>query len=324
MPLVSVLMVFHRDTVFLRPAIASVLGQTWRDFELVLVDNGAGLAPAALGDLGADPRLRWVRLPANRGIPVGHNAGVAAARGEFVALLDYDDLAKPHRLECQVAALRARPEFALVSGLAERIDVQGRVLGRVFCLPRPDEHYGYSAFGGPVVLASALLRREILARLPYREEFPFAADLDFQARLAERAPMLVLPEVLLSYRWYDAQTTQQRWHEVEQSRCVSQVCAGRRRGGQPEDPGGVLARVRAPTAGASWRQGARVCLAGGFPLYAAYQARRYFACDRTLPAAAGAIRLAARAVRAAARGERSLAARMFLNGPVRALGLHPA
>ena len=74
MPAVSVLMVFHRDTPFLRPALASALKQTFADFELVLVDNGTGLGADALGELGRDPRLRWVRLARNEGIPGGHNA----------------------------------------------------------------------------------------------------------------------------------------------------------------------------------------------------------------------------------------------------------
>ena len=114
MPQVSVLMVFHRVTPFFEPAVRSVLEQTFDDLELVLVDNGTGLPVKALGELGADPRVHWVRLPCNEGIPSGHNAGVAAARGEFIALQDYDDIALPHRLERQVATLRADPGIGLV------------------------------------------------------------------------------------------------------------------------------------------------------------------------------------------------------------------
>ena len=62
MPAVSVVTVFHRDSPFLRPAIASILAQTFRDFEYVLVDNGTGMGPEVVGPMGADPRLGWVRV----------------------------------------------------------------------------------------------------------------------------------------------------------------------------------------------------------------------------------------------------------------------
>lgn len=324
MPLVSVLMVFHRDTPFLRPAIASVLGQTLRDLELVLVDNGTGLTSEGLGVLGQDPRLTWVRLPTNVGIVGGHNAGVQAARGEFIALLDYDDLARPRRLELQVAALRADPRLGLVSALAQRIDAEGRPLGSVFCLPDPAGHLAYSQFAAPVITPAATVRREVLEAFPYRAEFPFAADLDFQARACERWPMAVLPEVLLDYRWYSDQTTQQRGISIEQSRAAIQLAAARRRSGRPEELANMVRALAASTAAESWRRAASLCLEEGYAVPAAFAARRSFAMERTGRAFREAIRLGTRAWRKAAPGERSLAARMFLTGPVRALGLRPA
>jgi GT2 family glycosyltransferase len=85
MPVVSVVMYFHRVTPFLQPAVRSVLGQTFTDCELVLVDNGVGISAAALGESGRDPRVRLISLPRNVGIAGGHNAAVAAAQGEYNA-----------------------------------------------------------------------------------------------------------------------------------------------------------------------------------------------------------------------------------------------
>ena len=324
MPEVSVVTVFHRDTPFLRPAIASVLGQTLRDLEYVLVDNGTGLRADDLGELGRDPRLRFVRLPRNEGIPAGHNAGVAAAAGEFIALLDYDDLALPHRLERQVAALRADPGLGLVSALAERIDEQGRACGQEFCLPNAAEHRAYAPYAAPVVTPVAMARRDVLRAFPYRADFPFAADLDFQARVAERERMAVLPEVLLRYRWYPAQTTHQRAAAIEQSRCAIQILAGRRLAGRPEEMASVLAATMAATAAETWRRGAELCLAEQLFVFAAFQARRSFALDRSPAGAVRATRLAVRAWSRARGPDRARVARMFFTGPVRTLRLHPA
>ena len=324
MPLVSVLLVFHRDTDFLRPAITSVLAQEWRDFELILVDNGTGLTATALGDLGRDPRLRWVRLARNEGIPAGHNAGVAAARGEFIALHDYDDLSPPTRLARQVAALQADVAVGLVSGLARRIDAAGHEIGHEFCLPHPDEHRRYAPYAAPLVTPASMGRREVFTALPYRTEFPFAADLDFQARLVERWRTAVVPEILLHYRHHAGQTTQMRIAAVEHSRSVIQILSGRRLAGCAENLAAVLAATTARTAAGAWRRGAAVCLADNFPDFAAYQARRSFALDRSPRGAWHALRLYVAARRLAPDADRPRVRRMFLTGPVRALDLHPA
>lgn len=317
-------MVFHRDSPFLRPALASALTQTWRDLEVVLVDNGTGLSADALGESGRDPRLRWVRMAGNAGIPSGHNAGIAVAQGEFIALQDYDDLSEPDRIARQVAALRADSSVALVAGRAIRINEAEHPSGQVFCLPRSEDHAIYAPYGAPLVTPAIMGRRDLFRALPYRGEFPFAADLDFQARVVECAKAAVLPEVMLRYRWYAAQTTQQRKREIEQSRCVLQVLAGRRRAGRPESVAEALSLIDAGSAGESWRRGARVCIAERYAVFAAYQARRAFVCDRSATGAFVAARLAGRAIGVASRGERSLVARMFLTGPVRALALRPA
>jgi hypothetical protein len=324
MPAVSVVTVFHRDSPFLRPAIASILGQTFRDFEYVLVDNGTGMAPEALGPMGADPRLRWVRLPRNEGIPAGHNAGIAAAKGEFVALLDYDDLALPERLEKQVAALRADPGMGLVSALAEVIDEQDRTTGRVFCIPDPAGHRAYAQYGAPVFTPVAMARREVFARTPYRPLFPFAADLDFQSRATEHWRMAVLPEVLLRYRWYGAQTTQQKQALIDNSRCAISLVTARRRAGRPEGAEEIVALAEGLTPAEYSRRIAALSLSEGFWELASYRARRALALDKSPASAMRTFRQGWQIWRSAPAAERDRAVRMFFTGPVQALDLRPA
>jgi len=317
-------MVFHRDNPFFRSAIRSVVDQTFRDWELILVDNGSGLSAEALGaDLRSDERLRWVPLAQNLGIPGGHNAGVSAGRGEYVALLDYDDLMLPSRLERQVDALRRNPRLGLVSARAHRVDEAGRVLGAEFSLTDAREAYAYSQYAAPFPTPACLGRRELFLQLPYREHFPFAADFDFQARAAERVEVAALPEVLLHYRWYGSQTTQSKAGEIEQSRAAIRLITARRRKGKDEALANALAALKTPTPDAS----TACALAGekawadGLYSLAAYQARRRLVYRRTPAAFIGAFRLGAKAIAAARGVERSLAAKLFFNGPVKALAL---
>jgi hypothetical protein len=317
-------MVFHRDQPFLRPAIESVLNQTFPDFELVLVDNGTGLSADALGHGGRDPRIRWVRLPRNLGIPAGHNAGVAAATGEFIALLDHDDLALPRRLEQQVAALKANPALGLVSSLAERIDESGRRIGREFSLVEAPAQRAYTQYAAPVVTPAYTGRREAFTTFPYRAAFPLCADFDFLARVAERWPMESVRQVLLRYRWHPLQTTQAKASAIEPGRCAVQIVTARRRAGRAEDIPSALAAVATSSAAEAWRRGAALCVHEGIGVLAAYQARKSLAGERTPRSFVTAFRLAAQAFQCGDATTRMLIAKMFFGGPVRALGLRPA
>lgn len=322
MPVVSVLMVFHRDTPFLRPAIASVLGQTWRDLELVLVDNGTGLSAEALGESGRDPRLRWVRLERNEGIPGGHNAGVTAARGEFIALLDHDDLARPARIECQVQLLRRDAQLGLVASRADTIDDAGRIIGHEFARLDPAAQKLYTQYAAPVVTPAYAGRREVFAALPYRPEFPLAADFDFLARTAERWKMGGVEEVLLQYRRHATQTTQVHAVAIEQSRCEIRLLTARRRAGRPEgQPSEINGGPRPETTAECCRRMARRCLEEGFGPLALYHARRAAVLERGVSSGFRALGFALRAFPRLQAGERWFGLKLFGLGPVRAHGL---
>lgn len=328
MPAVSVLMVFHRDQPFLRPAIASVLAQTLRDFEFVLVDNGTGLPAEALGELGRDPRLRWVRLPRNEGIPAGHNAGVAAATGEYIALLDYDDIAVATRLERQVAALRADPGLELVTSAAETIDERGTVVGREFALISERDQRVFSAYTMPAPTPSCTGRREAFLRHPFRPEFPVAADYDFFTRVVETGRTLGLRDVLLQYRQYGEQTTITRRSAQILGACRIRLATARRRAGRDEDRESLFAAeggqaAERNTARDHYREFARRCLAEGFALMATYHARKLVAEGAGVGDIRAAIAVLLGSLRQQPRNSIELM-RMFFTGPLRAHQLRPA
>ncbi len=114
-PTVSVLMTTWNGAGFIAEAIASVLAQTFTDFELIVVDDGSTDAtPRLLAGIG-DPRLRVLRQAVNGGVVAARNIGFLAARGRYVAALDHDDLSRPARLARQVAYLETHPAVALVA-----------------------------------------------------------------------------------------------------------------------------------------------------------------------------------------------------------------
>lgn len=114
MPAVTVVLpVFNRVQVVSR-AIESVLGQSFADFELLVVDDGSSDGTGKLLAQLGDPRLRVLELPSNGGACAARNAGIEAARGEIVCFLDSDDVYLPSKLEYVVGRFAASPELDLL------------------------------------------------------------------------------------------------------------------------------------------------------------------------------------------------------------------
>lgn len=102
-----VLPTFNRDT-YLPEAINSILGQTHKDLELIVVDDGSTDDTETLMDYftNKDKRVRYLKLPKNMGIAYARNFGVEHAKGQYVAVMDSDDLSHPERLKKELKALK--------------------------------------------------------------------------------------------------------------------------------------------------------------------------------------------------------------------------
>jgi glycosyltransferase involved in cell wall biosynthesis len=131
--LVSVVLPCFDAERFLPPAIDSVVGQTYRDLEIIAIDDGSrDTTPQLLEEYaGRDHRISVLRNKTNRGLIPTLNRGLIESRGEFIARMDADDVSAPNRIERQVEALALRPDIGIVGTGVERINDSGRSLGRV-------------------------------------------------------------------------------------------------------------------------------------------------------------------------------------------------
>jgi glycosyltransferase involved in cell wall biosynthesis len=130
------------------------------------------------------------------------NQHLPSARGDYVAMLDSDDYAFPHRLARQVAFLDAHADHALVGSWAARMDARGRTRG---ILTRPlsaDDIRAQQLFVGCFKHSTVMARRSVLLAHPYPEESPVSQDVVLWTRLAEHYPLANLPEILIRYRWH--------------------------------------------------------------------------------------------------------------------------
>jgi len=182
-PLVSVLMPVRgcRDT--LPMAVASVLAQTLEDWELLVVlddDEGRLEWLHALND----PRVRVMRSDSPGGRGAARQAGLEAARGEFLAFLDADDWMLPDRLARQIDVLNADPELALVSAGMYVLDEDDRPAGvrRLPASAGTRRTAAANIVDAPVLSASSMIRMTVARRSAYDTGFISGEDADFLVR----------------------------------------------------------------------------------------------------------------------------------------------
>ena len=201
---VSVVVVFRDVQRYMGAAIESLLAQTLRDTELILVDDGSTDGSARVADEYArrDPRIRVIRTEP-RGIPAARNSALGAAGCDLVAVLDADDVAEPGRLQAQVAYMRAHPDCVALGTQALLIDADGDEIGRS---DQPLTHEAIDAsllegFGSALIQTSLMVRKAALDAVGgYREHLQVSEDLDLFLRLAEHGRLVNLPEVLVRVR----------------------------------------------------------------------------------------------------------------------------
>lgn len=186
-PYVSVLMPVYNGEHFLQEAVDSILGQTYRNFELVIVDDGSRDATPAILAKYTDPRLVVIRHEDNQGVIAARNSAVAAARGELCAMMDSDDISHPERLARQVAYLEQYPECGVIASWVKLIDAEGRQQGNWYddsVTATSAQIIGYLPRANCIVNSSVMLRADLLRSRSYTSPRGVTEDYDLWLQLA--------------------------------------------------------------------------------------------------------------------------------------------
>jgi glycosyltransferase involved in cell wall biosynthesis len=201
-PVVSVCMPAYNCQRYVAEAIESILGQTFRDFEFLIIDDGStdGSLPILRRYAARDPRIRLTSRP-NLGVPATLKELVDQSRGEFIARMDADDIAFPERFEKQVNYLRAHSDCVVVGCRVWETDAEGDSVREYFTLADHDEidAFHFRMTGPALVHPSIMLRRDAMLAVGGYRNF-LIEDLDLYLRLAEYGRIARVPEFLLKYR----------------------------------------------------------------------------------------------------------------------------
>lgn len=205
-PAVTVVMPVHNGERFIGEAVTSILRQTVRDLELVVVDDhSTDGTRAVLGSL-EDERIRLIDSR-GRGEGAARNTGIEAARGEFIAWHDSDDVALPHRLQSLLAAVAGGAGFAHSDMLVVDERLAPLSYARTQMLPSSRVLPFLLRFGTPYNNPSSLLRREAIGDERFNPQIKIGVDTDFVRRIAPRHVGVHVPEPLVLYRRHDDQLT---------------------------------------------------------------------------------------------------------------------
>src|SRR5437764_8551601 len=188
----------------LRSAVDSILSQTYRDFEFLIIDDGSTDRSVEIVSTYVDPRIRLV-LGGKNGLSATLNRGLQLANGRLIARQDADDLSESDRLERQYAVMTARPDLALLGCQATTISEDGKPTGIVRRCTTADAIRWYSAFANPFLHTSVMFRADVARELGgFNGAYdPFAQDYDLWCRLLESHRALNLPGRLVRYRVSD-------------------------------------------------------------------------------------------------------------------------
>lgn len=221
-PAISVVLPAYNSAPFLREAVESILAQTERDFELILINDGStdDTDEIARQLSFADGRIRYF-VQENLGIVAALNRGLELCKGDFIARMDADDVARADRFEQQLKLLRARPDVVICGSEAQGFgDVTGRIRK-----PCSDSACRAWLFLDPCfVHPTVMFRRTIVDRgIRYRKQFLYGEDYDFWCEAARVGRMANIGQPLLRYRFHAGQLTTtrraaQEWVHVDIAR----------------------------------------------------------------------------------------------------------
>ena len=209
MPKISVVMPVYNGEKYLREAIDSILAQTFKDFELIIVDDASTDRTAEIITSYSDERIVYLKNDKNLKISDTLNKGIENSHGEYIARMDADDVSLPERLEKQAEFLDTHKEVYLVGCsieiFGEETENQKRTFSEDFSKVKTDMLFS-SPFAHPsVMMRSSLFHGE---KLKYRAEFNGLEDYVLFFEIAKSHKVCAIPDCLFKYRIHGGQITQ--------------------------------------------------------------------------------------------------------------------
>ncbi|MFH1453394.1 MAG: glycosyltransferase [Armatimonadota bacterium] len=256
MPKVSVIIPVYNAEKYIKRTIQSVLDQTYTDYEIIVVDDGStDYSKEVLSSYGDKVRYFYQK---NSGVSAARNRAIREAKGEYIALLDQDDLWYSQRLEKQIALLDKRPDTGIVYADCNYIDAEDKVLLRLFEKGRSysGKVFEQLAIDNFIPIPTVLIKKEILDKTGlFLEDYTFAEEYDLFLRIARNHNVEFIDEVLAGYRIHDTNLSKDIENSLKEDIKVTEHIMDK----YPDDIENISGRLKKKLAELYYRLG-RVCM----------------------------------------------------------------
>jgi glycosyltransferase involved in cell wall biosynthesis len=212
---ISVIMPCFNSGRFISATIASILAQSFEDFEFIIVDDGSIDETKHKIEEHPDHRIKYIRCDENKGNYVARNIGISAAKGKYICMMDSDDIALPERLFTQFKFMETHPHTGCIGSLSEMINEHGNVIGLI-SHPLDYQKLKVSFLQDNHLTQSTIMIRHHLIKkhnLYYDESLKYTGDYKFIMQALMLFPVVNLNNVLLQYRKHPQQISYQKRQE---------------------------------------------------------------------------------------------------------------
>jgi glycosyltransferase involved in cell wall biosynthesis len=201
-PILSVLMPVFNSEQFVSDAIKSILKQSFKDFEFLILDDcSKDKSLEIIKDFKKlDPRIKAFQNEKNLGVVESRNKLINLSKGRYIAWIDSDDIALENRFEEQIRFLENHPEIGLVGTDAIIIDENGKETGKWLFETDPQKLKIELFFHSPFLSSSVMIRKSCLPQNFYDPRFPVSEDFDLYSKISEHSEAANIPEFLVKYR----------------------------------------------------------------------------------------------------------------------------
>ncbi len=176
-PFLSVIMPVYNAGDFVAQAIQSILDQTYRDFELIIINDGSIDKSKAVIKSFDDNRIKYFENENNSGIVYSRNKGLKLAKGEYIGMFDADDIAYPEKFSEQILFLEDNKDFGMVGSWAKFIDEKGNQLPGSWKLKaQPEMIPAIMLFKNYFLQSAVLYRKECISKFSFRDGFEIGED----------------------------------------------------------------------------------------------------------------------------------------------------
>ncbi len=216
-PLVSVVLPVYNGEMYIAQAVDSILNQTFKDFELIVINDGSTDKTAEILNKYTDPRLQIITQE-NKGLVAALNRGIEAARGTYIARQDADDASLPERLQLQSHYLQQHAETVIVGSSMSVMNKQGTITHKHSVLLHDPELRQELLIRSPFAHGSVMFKKSAaLTAGLYQQNFWPAEDYELWLRLSEHGKLANLDDYLYIYREHSggiSASNQKRQHDA--------------------------------------------------------------------------------------------------------------